>query len=84
MVHVQHFDFAYSHTVKVVILAQLNFGDSPVLDELVCFYFHGTEFTPIDLCTKETYWRIFILAFMEFSAKRAKINVERKFPLLQY
>ena len=52
-------------TVKVVILARLNVGDSPVLDELVRFYFHGAEFTPIDLCTKETYWRIFILAFIK-------------------
>ena len=56
--------FSMFTTVKVVILARLNFGDSLVLDELVCFYFHGTEFTPIDLCTKETYWRVFILAFM--------------------
>ena len=71
------------HTVKVVILAWLNFRDSPVLDELVCFYFHGAEFTPIDLCTKETYWRVFILAFMKSWAKRAKMNVDRKFPLLQ-
>ena len=47
------------YTVKVVIFARLNFGDSPVLDELVCFYFHGAEFTPIDLCTKETYWRFY-------------------------
>ena len=53
-------------TVKVVNLARFYFGDSPVLDELVCFYFHGAEFTPIDLCTKETYWHIFILAFVKF------------------
>ena len=53
-------------TVKVVILARLNFGDSLVLDELVCFYFHGAEFTPIDLCTEETYWHVFILPFVKF------------------
>ena len=44
-------DYSNCYTVKAVILARLHFGDSPVLDELVCFYFHGAEFTPIDLCT---------------------------------
>ena len=48
-----------STTVKVVILARLNFADSPVLDELVCFYLHGAEFKPIDLCTKETLARFY-------------------------
>ena len=62
-------------TVKVVILARLNVGDSPVLDELVCFYFHGAEFSPINLCTKETYWHVFILAFM-------KILSEKKWKLM--
>ena len=47
------------YTIKVVILARLNVGDSLVLDELVCFYFHGAEFTPIDLCTKETLARFY-------------------------
>ena len=61
-------------TVIVYILARLNFGDSPVLDELVCFYFHCAEFTPIDLCTKETYWRVFILAFVKFWVKRSKMS----------
>ena len=59
-------------------------GDSLVLDELVCFYCHSAEFTPIHLCTKETDWRVFILVFVKFWAKRAKINLEWNFPLLQY
>ena len=37
-----------------------------LIDELVCFYFHSAEFTHIDLCTKETYWCVFILAFVKF------------------
>ena len=51
---------------SLLLLKWLSWHDSPVLDELACFYFHGAEFTPIDHCTKETYWQVFILTFVKF------------------
>ena len=71
-------------TVKVVIFARNFFHASAIFDIFACLQICVFQPSYIDLHKKYTLSRVFNFALAQKWAKGVKINVARKFPLLQY